>query len=579
MSRKASILLIIGLLSLLLMINVDYHHTALEVTSMPIETSLVADYTPHGPIVILNNNFSGWPGSGTSEEPYLISGLNITTNGKCIHVSNTDFYYVIEDCFLYNYNTSVNLPTVAIYSSNNSRVENCTIISGDESVNMQNSHNSNVTGNTLIGGLNALESPFVRITDNIVSMNSISANVSEGIKLRNSCDNGFVYNNTVEQQDLEFNKGIAVQSCDNVTVLENNVRNVNSLGVLVSSSNYTTLSNNTVTGCNSGVTIANSNFTIFEDNAVFECGYGVQISNSNNSTITGNGLHHQDTRGLEMISTNCTIYGNFIGFNDIVEAQDQIAGNFWDDGVSKGNYWSDYTGEGHYNISYAGGVDHYPKVFREPHITAPDTIRFEYGDTDKEISWSASGTVPQHYEVRRDSVVLMSDVLDGDSLVVPLDNLEVGVYVYTLTAQFKFLSTSADVTVIVEASATPTINLDNASGVHQIPIEITCSISDRSEISEAILSYTVDAIVWQNVTMTWNGSLLKWVGEIPAQTEDTVVGYKVYAQDAVGNWAVTAPRSFTVAPGTPDTAPPVILYLVAGGVVIIGFVFVLMKRR
>jgi len=44
-----------------------------------------AAYTSHAPITISSNaDFStqGWPGSGTVDDPYVIEGLNITSDGN-----------------------------------------------------------------------------------------------------------------------------------------------------------------------------------------------------------------------------------------------------------------------------------------------------------------------------------------------------------------------------------------------------------------------------------------------------------------------------------------------------------------
>ena len=42
----------------------------------------------------------GWSGSGTSEDPYIISGLNITTpdNEIGIFIINTELFFIIDSC-------------------------------------------------------------------------------------------------------------------------------------------------------------------------------------------------------------------------------------------------------------------------------------------------------------------------------------------------------------------------------------------------------------------------------------------------------------------------------------------------
>jgi parallel beta-helix repeat protein len=63
------------------------------------------------PIVINGNDdflTGGWPGNGTEEAPYIISGLEITqTSMPCVSISNTSAYFVITDCVLRGPNVSI----------------------------------------------------------------------------------------------------------------------------------------------------------------------------------------------------------------------------------------------------------------------------------------------------------------------------------------------------------------------------------------------------------------------------------------------------------------------------------------
>lgn len=57
------------------------------------------------PPIYVGNNFSlsasfyGWTGSGTSNDPYIIENLNITTTSSidCLTISNTNEYFIIQD--------------------------------------------------------------------------------------------------------------------------------------------------------------------------------------------------------------------------------------------------------------------------------------------------------------------------------------------------------------------------------------------------------------------------------------------------------------------------------------------------
>ncbi|MFW9848910.1 MAG: nitrous oxide reductase family maturation protein NosD, partial [Candidatus Thorarchaeota archaeon] len=55
----------------------------------------------HAPIIISSNeDFSsqGWPGDGSVDNPYLISGLSISAVSTCIQLSEITSHFLIEDC-------------------------------------------------------------------------------------------------------------------------------------------------------------------------------------------------------------------------------------------------------------------------------------------------------------------------------------------------------------------------------------------------------------------------------------------------------------------------------------------------
>jgi len=63
------------------------------------------DHTNHVPILIDGDDdfvSQGWPGAGTSGDPYVISGLNITyANGMIlISITDTTADFVIRDCYI-----------------------------------------------------------------------------------------------------------------------------------------------------------------------------------------------------------------------------------------------------------------------------------------------------------------------------------------------------------------------------------------------------------------------------------------------------------------------------------------------
>lgn len=109
----------------------------------------VSAYTPHDPITITSDaDFAsqGWPGSGTQNDPYVIEGLNITTSGNCISISNTRVHFVIHYCLLTGgiLGNGVSLDNVA-----GERTGGCTISEKRNGVNLGSSSNNSLVNNTI----------------------------------------------------------------------------------------------------------------------------------------------------------------------------------------------------------------------------------------------------------------------------------------------------------------------------------------------------------------------------------------------------------------------------------------------
>lgn len=108
-------------------------------------------YTHHDPISILDNgefSQSGFPGSGTYEDPYLIEGLNITNNDRCIWISNTDSYFRIRNCFLLG--VALDAP-LRLENVTNGVFEECIIEGGDIGIYLQQCSSIIIRGSTIAG--------------------------------------------------------------------------------------------------------------------------------------------------------------------------------------------------------------------------------------------------------------------------------------------------------------------------------------------------------------------------------------------------------------------------------------------
>ena len=129
------------------------------------------DWTPFDIIKIfsdadftLENGVSS--GSGTSDDPYIIEGLEIDGLGgtTCIHIVNTTSHVVIRDSLLKNGSFGVKLQEVE-----NVRVDSCIIQDQTVGVRASYSDKSAIVGNTISRcdyGVYIMYSEGVRVEDN-----------------------------------------------------------------------------------------------------------------------------------------------------------------------------------------------------------------------------------------------------------------------------------------------------------------------------------------------------------------------------------------------------------------------------
>ncbi|MFW9847326.1 MAG: right-handed parallel beta-helix repeat-containing protein, partial [Candidatus Thorarchaeota archaeon] len=102
----------------------------------------------------------------------------------------------------------------------------------------------------------------------------------------------------------------------------------------------------------------------------------------------------------------------------------------------------------------------------DPTIDSPDDITYTHGTTGNNIIWSPSDDYPDTYRVTIDGELLMSAAWGGSRVVVVVDGLDVGEYVFELTVfDGSGNSQSDSVAVIVEAlepTGPPPIQIDPA---------------------------------------------------------------------------------------------------------------------
>ena len=262
-----------------------------------------ASLQPHSPILISShsdftsdNGVTG--GSGTSDDPYVISGWAIGSNSNqagCddgILVANTTAYFTIsrvsvfnscvngiilsqiEDGRVQDSQITVQRVGVKIDTSNSFQITRNTV-GAQEPLVIYNSDSFDLSYNDLQGGVETLRGSYIsdasivgntgggedgmsldNISGLLVSQNSIRAHVSLSVS---NCGNTTIDSNTANA----FNDGIVVSECSDVSVTNNLVTSGNVggeryyLGILLSASTNIDVSSNGVSNSDNGIFLAN----------------------------------------------------------------------------------------------------------------------------------------------------------------------------------------------------------------------------------------------------------------------------------------------------------------------------------
>jgi parallel beta-helix repeat protein len=254
-----------------------------------------------GKIHIVNN--SGWAdfrnagnctGSGNYTHPYVIEDLVIdgSGSGSCILIENSDVYFRIENCTVYNsggeFDAGIKLDNVT-----NSQLINNTCSSNDfNGIYLYFSDNNTISGN------NASHNIYFLITGIGIKLSSSNNNTISGNNANNNGEHGIYIsgsNNTISGNNANNNgeHGIYIIGSNN-TISGNTANNNGEHGIYIGGNNNTILENTANYNSENGITFAGYNNTV-SGNIMIECGLEVYGSLLNLATFTSNSI---DTTNL-----------------------------------------------------------------------------------------------------------------------------------------------------------------------------------------------------------------------------------------------------------------------------------------
>jgi len=295
-------------------------------------------------------------GNGILSDPYVIQDLIIDAggSGSCIMIADSDVFFRIENCTLYNaggfHHAGINLDNVTNghlfnnnCSSNINDARGIRLLNSDYNNITNNLLESNEEGITVFGLYNLISennasnsgagitsssgSNFNTITENRVFSNGEGIHVA--FNINNTISNNLVYDNG--------NNGIASSSC-NFTNIFGNILDNNRYGIAISYNSYTIISNNTSNNNRlDGLTALLSNYNNISENILnYNARNGIIIDRCDFNIISGNTANN-NTAGI-YLDTSCDnnlVSGNTLEGNDIcIFEDDTCTGNIFRDNGS-----------------------------------------------------------------------------------------------------------------------------------------------------------------------------------------------------------------------------------------------------
>jgi len=222
------------------------------------------------PIHINNNwtatesTYSWCTGSGTSNDPYIIQDLIIDGegSGSCILIENSDVYFEIENCTLYNSGVDW----------------------GDAGIRLNNVDNGYLNDNNCSSNVIGME--IEDCAYNNISGNIVSDNLNSGIHVK-SCSNITLLGNSADN-NVEI--GLYIEICTDINITDNGVDNNGWVGIYFSAVNSSIIVKNT----------ANDNGDM-----------GINLERSSNNYINENTVDNNANRGINMET--------YSSYNEIVD--------------------------------------------------------------------------------------------------------------------------------------------------------------------------------------------------------------------------------------------------------------------
>ncbi|MFX0017237.1 MAG: NosD domain-containing protein [Candidatus Hermodarchaeota archaeon] len=235
-----------------------------------------------GKIHIINN--SGWAdfrndgnctGSGTYSDPYVIEDLVIDGggSGSCIWIENSDVFFKIENCNVYNSGIYPGMG-IKLINVNNSQIINNNCSFSFAGIYLEYSNNNNLSGNTAHNNYYGKYLSYSK--NNNLLGNTAHNNYEDGIHLYKS-DNNHISGNIVNYNNKD---GIKIWMSDYNQIFGNSANN-NTSGIDLEGGEHNKILGNLFFNNRWGIKLGYHNsFGTFSGNVMNGCGLEIYGSNT-----------------------------------------------------------------------------------------------------------------------------------------------------------------------------------------------------------------------------------------------------------------------------------------------------------
>ncbi len=363
------------------LININQGHPILSQISTQEYIERQRSINIHGNADFLSQaSNESWHGTGTSDDPIIITGYNITCLFARLYIKDTDLYFQVKNNLIDGVNRG--RCAIILFNVTHGTFINNIICNSGSAIHV----GGGTTNNTFVGNVlyNSFGGMWLEPSahNNTVYNNFSYNNTYDGIWCESS--NNRIYNNTLyDNNDM----GIWLDSGSNNLIFNNTIYG-NGYGMLVWNTSNNVIASNTFTNnsnrgstiftniSNRGIWVLNATKNTFVGNNILNSDYGIFLNRSESNIFSNNTISGSTNYSVSITSSS---RNNVLMWNDFITGRDNSS-QAYDAGSNNtftSNYWSDWISpdvdvNGIVDDAYpiagsASNMDPYPRV--KPNIS------------------------------------------------------------------------------------------------------------------------------------------------------------------------------------------------------------------